>query len=551
MSDSAGEALPLLREAMGLREKWMGRRVGGVGGAGGPGAHEAMEPVKQLSAAEAKALRYEMVDGVMRIAPGGEKTPFDAGLFEDKGVADFSQDIARIFAIRCTGPVVSYSYQRLRLLEAQYNVHCMLNGDTETSEMMAIPHRDFYNVRKVDTHVHHSACMNAKHLLRFIKKKCKYFYDEVVIIEKDMDGTEKELRLRDVFERLDIDPYDLNLDKLAVMADGGTFQRFDKFNLKYNPCGDSMLRTVFLKTDNHVSGRYLAELTKELLADLEETKYQLSEYRLSIYGRKPTEWRQLAQWVMGHGLISSYNKWMIQIPRIFNVYASLGMLQNFEQMIDNIFSPLFAVSCDPESDPLLHQFLSHVSGLDSVDDESKLGLDKLEVMPKDWTVKDNPSYRYYTYYIWANLRALNHLRASRGLNTFSFRPHAGEAGAIDNLDTTFLMANSINHGINLKLSPALQYLYYLGQIGLALSPLSNNLLFVDYAKNPFFSLFARGLNVSLSTDDPLMFHQTKEPLMEEYSIAKQVWRLSSADLCELARMSVLQSGFDDECKKRW
>jgi len=113
------------------------------------------------------------------------------------------------------------------------------------------------------------------------------------------------------------------------------------------------------------------------------------------------------------------------------------------------------------------------------------------------------------------------------------------------------MANSINHGINLKLSPALQYLYYLGQIGLALSPLSNNLLFVDYAKNPFFSLFARGLNVSLSTDDPLMFHQTKEPLMEEYSIAKQVWRLSSADLCELARMSVLQSGFDDECKKRW
>ena len=96
-------------------------------------------------------------------------------------------------------------------------------------------------------------------------------------------------------------------------TDASTFARFDKFNLKYNPCGDSLLRTIFLKTDNYVSGRYLAELTKELLADLEETKYQLSEYRLSIYGRKPTEWRQLAQWVMGHGLISSYNKWMIQV----------------------------------------------------------------------------------------------------------------------------------------------------------------------------------------------------------------------------------------------
>jgi hypothetical protein len=32
---------------------------------------------------------------------------------------------------------------------------------------------DFYNVRKVDTHVHHSACMNQKHLLRFIKSKMK------------------------------------------------------------------------------------------------------------------------------------------------------------------------------------------------------------------------------------------------------------------------------------------------------------------------------------------------------------------------------------------
>ena len=32
-----------------------------------------------------------------------------------------------------------------------------------------VPHRDFYNVWKVDTHVHHSACMNQKTMLRFIK----------------------------------------------------------------------------------------------------------------------------------------------------------------------------------------------------------------------------------------------------------------------------------------------------------------------------------------------------------------------------------------------
>ena len=31
--------------------------------------------------------------------------------------------------------------------------------------------------------------------------------------------------------------------------------------------------------------------------------------------------------------------------------------------------------------------------------------------------------------------------------------------------------------------------------------------------------------------------------MEEYSIAAQVWKLTSVDMCELARNSVIMSGF--------
>ena len=33
-----------------------------------------------------------------------------------------------------------------------------------------------------------------------------------------------------------------------------------------------------------------------------------------------------------------------------------------------------------------------------------------------------------------------------------------------------------------------------------------------------------------------------------YSIAKQLWHFTSVDLCEMARNSVLQSGFDEETK---
>ena len=84
-----------------------------------------------------------------------------------------------------------------------------------------------------------------------------------------------------------------------------------------------------------------------------------------------------------------------------------------------------------------------------------------------------------------------------------------------------------------------------------MSPLSNNSLFLNYPRSPFPDYLARGLNVSLSTDDPLQFHFTKEPLMEEYSIAAQIWKLSSCDLCELARNSVLQSGFPHSAKQHW
>ena len=58
-------------------------------------------------------------------------------------------------------------------------------------------------------------------------------------------------------------------------------------------------------------------------------------------------------------------------------------------------------------------------------------------------------------------------------------------------------------------APVLQYLYYLAQIGIAMSPLSNNSLFLSYHRNPMPEYLSRGLMVSLSTDDPLQFHFTK------------------------------------------
>jgi AMP deaminase len=114
------------------------------------------------------------------------------------------------------------------------------------------------------------------------------------------------------------------------------------------------------------------------------------------------------------------------------------------------------------------------------------------------------------------------------------RPHCGEAGDTDHLTSAFLTSHSISHGILLRKVPALQYLFYLKQIGIAMSPLSNNSLFLTYERNPLPDFFKTGLNVSLSTDDPLQFHFTKEPLLEEYSVAAHVSFMTSS-LCRLSQ----------------
>jgi len=67
-------------------------------------------------------------------------------------------------------------------------------------------------------------------------------------------------------------------------------------------------------------------------------------------------------------------------------------------------------------------------------------------------------------------------------------------------------------------SPVLQYLYYLAQVPIAMSPLSNNSLFLEYSKNPLREFLHKGLCVSLSTDDPLQFHYTKVKLQPSYTL---------------------------------
>lgn len=500
---------------------------------------------------------FDMIDGVVqitackRITSGLATVNDNAKAVEHPkpNLQEFFEDQNILLALSTHGPIKSFAYRRLKYLESCFSLHNLLNENRELAAMKEVPHRDFYNVRKVDTHVHAASCMNQKHLLRFIKRKMKYNAEDIVMVHEG-----REVTLREVFAMLNLTPYDLSVDTLDVHADRNTFHRFDKFNTKYNPIGESRLREIFLKTDNHINGRYFAEILKEVIADLDESKYQNAEPRLSIYGRSQTEWDTLASWAVDNNVYSDHVRWLVQIPRLFDVYRSKKIVKNFQEMLENIFIPLFEVTVNPQSHPDLHKFLTQVIGFDSVDDESKAEshlFSPQSPLPADWTNEENPPYSYYLYYLYSNMVVLNHLRRERGFNTFVLRPHCGEAGPAHHLVSAFMLAENISHGLLLRKIPALQYLYYLAQIGIAMSPLSNNSLFLNYQRNPLPDFLARGLMISLSTDDPLMFHFTKEPLMEEYSIAAQVWKLSTCDMSELARNSVLMSGFEDKVKRHW
>ncbi|KAI0712032.1 AMP deaminase [Earliella scabrosa] len=471
-----------------------------------------------------------------------------APVFDIPSIREYFVDLEKVLAVICDGPTKSFAFRRLNYLASKFTMYSLLNEQQELAEMKSVPHRDFYNVRKVDTHVHHSSSMNQKHLLRFIKSKMKRSPNDVVIFR---DG--KELTLEQVFQSLNLTAYDLSIDTLDMHAHQDTFHRFDKFNLKYNPIGESRLREIFLKTDNYIQGRYLAELTQEVMTDLEQSKYQNCEWRISIYGRQRDEWDKLAKWIVNHKLYSHNVRWLIQVPRLYDVYKQNGSVKTFEDIVRNVFEPLFEVTKDPSSHPELHIFLQRVIGFDTVDDESKTErrFHKKFPYPRLWDAKESPPYSYWVYYMYANIASLNQWRRARGFCTFVFRPHCGEAGDPDHLASAFLTSHSISHGILLRKVPALQYLFYLKQIGIAMSPLSNNALFLTYERNPLPDFFKVGLNVSLSTDDPLQFHFTKEPLLEEYSVAAHIYKLPQSSLAELARNSVIQSGFEMEVKRHW
>jgi len=537
----------------------------------------------QLSKENGKSNKYEYVfssTGVCEIYDASDFRRTN-NLITVPSLESFVKDYQRLVEISSSGAMRSFSFQRLQLLDSAFKMHTTINGSAEDEAQSGLLGTDFYRTMKVDNHIHLAAAASAKQFVNFVRDKLENEGDTVVM----EDGQ----TLKEVFSAAGLDSEHLTIDAFNVLADYSVYQRFDNFNSKYSPFRMAQMRKIFLKTDNHIEGRYFAELTKIVLARHEQGKGHSSgaEMRLSIYGMERKEWLQLAKWVLRDwktgdfpgNMLSSHNRWLVQVPRLWRVYHKKGKgTVSFQDMLENLFGPLFEATLFPDKHPEVAELLKHIVGFDSVDDEGSLEVGSMICshvlvsfvfcsshphcltskqaplsccLPSVWKREDNPAYCWQLYYLWANIEVLNKLRQTKGLNTFAFRPHAGETGDSMHLAATYMLCRSINHGINLDKQVSLQYLYYLDQVGLSVSPLSNNFLFRKIKSNPFPKLFKRGMNVALSTDDPLLFHMSDDALLEEFSVARASFDLSMTDISEIARNSVLQSGFEDHLKAEW
>ena len=54
-------------------------------------------------------------------------------------------------ALIADGPLKSFCYRRLSYLSSKFQLHVLLNELRELAAQKAVAHRDFYNVRKVQT----------------------------------------------------------------------------------------------------------------------------------------------------------------------------------------------------------------------------------------------------------------------------------------------------------------------------------------------------------------------------------------------------------------
>ncbi|EJS44719.1 YBR284W [Saccharomyces arboricola H-6] len=526
---------------------------------------------------------------------------------------EFRQNFERCLEIIRDKNLSRFSEKRLQYLLNKFPVFQYLHSKEELKQSKKVPHKDFYNCRKIDLNLLLSSCFSQWQLNEFIWAKLRKEPNR--IIYQTTDG--KHITLSQLF-KVDFEETNMFCNGLKIIND--SFLEWYKviYLAKYHLINSEpetyielhdrqfryyLIAKTFLEFDNYTNGEYLAELLQEfLIKPQESSKYQLCQLSVDFqfylhYGDSNVDnwWMVFSNWLNHYNLFSDNICWNIRISRIYPKLYQTGKVKNFQDFLNLIFSPLFnAQSCSHKSlGPILSKFLSRIASFDlciqDSDDYIWKQFTEVNCLPQNWTSNgDNPTISQYMYYVYANLAKLNHVRRVLHQTTFTLRSSCSPTSMnrtsqfsstrnftehTEAILNNFLLASGgfLNAENLWYAPPSLIYVFYLSQIPMVVAPLNSiadpkgTTTLEDqaatgivleppkhYSKNPFMKFFEMGFKISLSSESILYNHSyTREPIIEEYSVAASIYRLPSADLCELLRNSVITSGFASTLKVIW
>ena len=136
--------------------------------------------------------------------------------------------------------------------------------------------------------------------------------------------------------------------------------------------------------------------------------------------------------------------------------------------------------------------------------------------------------------------------------------HDGESNWVDNqnlYDAVMLGSKRIGHGFNLFRYPQLMDIVNKKNICIEVNPLSNQILgyIRDLRLHPAYTYISEGIDISISSDDPLIFDY--EGLTYDYWHVYMAWQLDLKDLKQLSKNGIehaaLTSAEKDMALKNW
>ncbi|AQZ09781.1 YBR284W and YJL070C [Zygosaccharomyces parabailii] len=539
-------------------------------------------------------------------------SPMSQAMYDVPSFEEFQQDFTFAVKIAQNEQLARLSMRRLRYLNEKFELFQDLNAKAEKIENKLVPYRDFYNCRKVDCDFHLSGCISQRQLSEFIWEKLNSEPDRVVY--ETQEGRKLTLSQIFEVGRSEDEPVFIGLKvvddqflewykhvyliSLHVIPHSELLKLLEGETLRFY-----ILAKTFLEFDNYIEGEYLAEIVIDhVITNLEKSKYQTVQASVDFQFHPSGElswWERFAHWLVKWNVVSYNVRWNVQIKRVFTKLYHNGKVRNFQEFLDAIFQPILDKKSleNVELQYLLANLLNFDVVVSHTDDFLWRAFPNVFTKPKDWEAKgDNPTVMHYMYYTYAYLAQVNCMRYNNSLNTFSLRNscsslnnRTSQAGTtlnfndqIESIVCNMLLCNGgllqSEHLWNSQ--PTLSYLYYLFQIPVLATPLSSVSMISTapqeelkryraamgqkqvysitqskdktYRGNPFLTMLKVGMKVSLSSNSVLFNKSyTLDPIIEEYSVAASIYLLEAADLCELARNSVICSGYEGFYKAHW